>query len=1291
MKRQKEKKERREEEGARGDQPDEAVKFRNLQMQDENGEIPLDGLQKARQQMDVMRAAQQKKANAAGKPDGFEVAGLDPEDWFWLGPGNVGGRIRSILIHPTNANNMWVGSVSGGIWRSTNAGGSWAPVNDFMANLAVSTMVMDPTNSNIMYAGTGEAFAADRSATEGENIAPDGLRGDGVFKSTDGGLTWSQLPTTNSADPSLCASGAGPVCPWSYVNRLAISPNGSTILAATLNGIWWSTNSGATWNPAGGAGLAGQFLDIDFDPANSQNAIAGSLEGSMFSTDGGQNWQNATPVFSRAGASGRVELAYAPSNPSIVYASVDQFRTPPPPALPVQGDIYQSNDGGQNFTLLAAVNAGNTFLGNQGGWDNIIWVNPQDPNFVIVGGINLYRSTDGGLNWNLIADGANGSAHSDHHMIVAHPAFDNNTNRTVYFSNDGGIYRADNVSTVSSTSGWTRLNNSLGVTQFYGAAANSAGVIVGGTQDNGTVRYSGDAQAWTTMFSGDGGYCAADPTDTNYFYGEYTNLGIRRSTNGGASSSYIYCNPVPTNPNGGVCTGTGILDAFRGANFIAPLLLDPNDANRMLAGGLSLWRSNDIKAAGLPTWTPIKAPVLDQRPPPLMGDPDPISAIAVSPISSEFVLIGHNDGQIFLTSNGTSPTPNWSSISAGLPSRFVTRLVIDETRTPNWIYATLGGFATDNVYRTTDLGITWTDITGTGATGLPSVPVRSLQINPVRADLLYVGTEVGIFASEDAGATWQLPQDGPANVSVDELFWLGGDLVAVTHGRGLYRTATSVYDLPKCTAPTADCTCFGFWDCPCFWSNGRIPTANDDVVLPCGGVVIRSSAQARNIRVDGDLRILSGGLSAAEDMANFGAITAETPQFTGLSARNLVNIRPSNAVTTAGIISVGRIIVQEDVVNAGLMALSSSLECRNLRTTPDSTLALDTLTVRGDFTNFSTTTLTLNTLGVGGDLVNNGSLNGNSFGFGSVGVAPGPHTISGSGIWKFEFSGTGPGHTVTLGNDVTFDITNFTNGGTLDVQNRTLTFTGREFSNIGSVAGTGTLVFVPKPEVTQLFSSVQNFTPGVRIASGTVQSSGRISGPVTIDAGATWLNGSEFTTNGNVTVNGTLTARASGGNFFFNGASFTNGGSVTRGVSAGLTFTFNNSGSALPQTLTGTGSWTPNILFIGSSPLTLMNDVTFGANELQIVTPGSLNLGNHTLTYTGGRLTQSGSVSGSGTLQDPASRDSDCLKDWVADVHTGIENSFGYGRRAVSSHLTARSQWMREPHSSTAASASRAT
>jgi len=752
----------------RGDHPDEAARFRRLQMQDEKGVIPVDGLEKARRQVAQMKAAQKERT---GKGVERNSAGIKPDSWSWLGPGNIGGRIRSIVVQPANANNMWVGSVSGGIWRTDNGGASWVPVNDFLANLAVSTMVINPTSPDIMYAGTGEINAAQET------------QGAGILKSTDSGLTWDQLPCTNPANPSTCTNPVMPpvcpdpmTCPWFYVNRLAISPNGGAILAATGNGIQLSVNAGMTWAPGGG--VVGTFLDIDFHPTNSMRAIASGLGAAVYSTNGGVNWTFAR--FSTDGGatfgpiSGRVELAYAPSSPTTVYASVNQNN----------GEIFTSTDEGRNYIR---VNSGTNFFlqpgpppSSQGNYDNIIWVNPLDPTFVVVGGIDLWRSTNSGMTFTQISrwqDAPGSSAHADHHMIVAHPGFNNTTNRNVYFANDGGIYLAGNVATVTQTSGWTQLNNNLGITQFYGAAGNfiddafgnPSPVIYGGAQDNGTLAYFGSTQ-WGVGKGGDGGFCAADPIDLTY-YGEYVYLTIYRSMTG--------------SPFGDIYAGIADANNASAANFIAPFILDPNNSNTMLAGGVSLWRSTDVKSI-LPSWSRIRSPTPDNS---------PISAIAVSPGNSNVICIGHNNGDIYYTSNGTTLMPSWFKIDSPAPAqpdRFVTRLVIDSTRNPSWIYATYGGFSSDNVYRTTDSGATWTDITG-GASGLPDVPVRTLVYHPRNPNLLYVGTEIGIFSSDDAGVTWEVQQNAPANVSVDDLFWMGGDLIAATHGRGLYRASGGIY------------------------------------------------------------------------------------------------------------------------------------------------------------------------------------------------------------------------------------------------------------------------------------------------------------------------------------------------------------------------------------------------------------------------------------------------------------------------------------------------------------------
>ncbi len=1225
-----------ENEEARGDQPVEAQKFRNMQLQDDDGKIPLDGLQKAREQVDRMLARQQKKAIAAGKPEGLDIAGISPGAWAWLGPGNIGGRIRSIVIDPTNTNKMFVGSVSGGIWRSANAGASWTPVNDFMANLAVSTIVIDPTNPNILFAGTGESFAADLNPTEGEGITPEGLRGDGVFKSTDGGTTWSQLPGTKTSNPTVCAP-AGPVCPWSYVNRLTISPDGSTILAATEFGIFRSVDGGTTWIPRP-AGLT-RYPDIDFDRVNSQLAIAAGYGASVFSVDGGQNWQNATysPAISLGGSTGRIEMAYAPSNPLIVYAMIDatQGVAPPPPAgTLIKGNLYRSVNGGAAFTLVNASNPGNTFLGGQGNYGNIIWVNPNDPNFLIVGGINLYASTDGGLNWNVIATGANGSAHSDHHMIVADPGFNNNTNKKVYFSNDGGIYRADDVSTVSNASGWTKLNNSLGITQFYGAAVNAAGAIVGGTQDNGTLRYTGDAQAWTSMFGGDGGFTAADPADNNYFYSEYTNLGIVRSTDAGSSSGYIYCNPAPTGPNGGPCVtpATGIMDAFNGANFIAPFILDPNEPNRMLAGGLSLWRSTDIKAAGLPTWSPVKNPAPDRRPAPRLGQANPISAITVSKNNSDFILVGHNDGQLYLTFDGTSAVPTWNRIDTGIPAqRFVTRLAIDETRSPNWIYATLGGFAADNIYRSTDLGATWTDITGAGATGLPNVPVRDLAISPGNPMNLYAATEIGIFASENAGATWGLPQDGPANVAVDQLIWINGDLGAVTHGRGVYKTSIPVVSLPVCAAPPG-CNCFGRWDCPCSWSSNTIPTADSDVTISCPITVRAANAVAKNMVVTSFL-FLENDLGVTGDVFNRGQIKSLNGSPSNFGGRNITNYKNPSTFNNGGeILLLGSLTATGDITNSGsgVIAVGQTIDSVNFATNTGTTATMTTLNVRGNLNNFGLIQ-SQQSVNVKGNIENGGSLTGVFL----VPTAPANlvKTYSGSGLWNFGAFSIPLGYNIKLGSNLTFDIPSVSNSGILDFSDKTLNVKGNSFQGIGTVAGTGTLRFIPATG----FSVFNANGPAVTVASGTVeyQSGGTISGPLTIDAGATLAmnTGGILQANNNVTVNGSITKTGANPQFAFNGQTFTNNGTVGN-IDF---FTFNDGTGPPVQFLLGVGSWSPTNINVGAGTSTTLNlgtNVTFATNQLITATNAALNVGTGlTLTMTGPTNFFAGKITGTGLVK----------------------------------------------------------
>lgn len=727
----------------RPDQPDKAIELRTQQLQDENGFIPVDGYTNAKAHIEEMMAVPQ--------PEGY-AAGITNASWSWIGPGNIGGRVRSIVINPSDPNIMYAGSVSGGIWKTTDGAASWQIMDDFMANMAVATLVMDPTDPNTIYAGTGEGF-----------YNADGIRGAGVFKTTNGGTTWTQIASTANSN-------------WYYVNRLAISPtNNQVLLAATRSGIFRTADGGASWTQAS----TGEWYDVNF-ASDGSHAIASSSYGAgKYSTDGGSSWNTSTfSGLSSPGWGVRVEVALAPSDPSIVYASLNNNN----------GELWKSTDYGQNYS---SVNIGNSLLSGQGWYDNIVWVDPTNANNVMVGGVDIYRSTDGGTTMTKVSQwwSAPNSAHADNHMIVEHPGFNGSTNKIVFVGNDGGVYKVDDFSTVALTSGWTELNNNLGITQFYGGAGSPlTGMIIGGAQDNGTLLYNPDTgtEGWAAVFGGDGGFSAIDPADPNYTYGEYIYGQINRSTTG-SGMEYIWGKYW----NGSIWTYKSapyIIEEARYSegNFIAPFILDPNDSNRLYMGLNSLWRSNDVKTPGGaysatgPSWYIVKASV-----------GSPISAIAVLEGNPDIVWVGHNNGDVYKTTNGTSSTPTWVKMDDGanaLPNRYVTRITLDKTDT-NKIYVTFGGFSADNVWMTTDNGSTWADRTGSGVTGLPDVPVRSLVIHPDYSSWIYVGTEVGVFASEDGGATWKLPHDGPTNTSVDELFWMNYTLVSVTHGRGMFKIA----------------------------------------------------------------------------------------------------------------------------------------------------------------------------------------------------------------------------------------------------------------------------------------------------------------------------------------------------------------------------------------------------------------------------------------------------------------------------------------------------------------------
>jgi len=684
--------------------------------------------------------------------------------WVSLGPTNGAGRILSVDTDPTVPGTAIVGSAGGGVWKTADGGQTWTSLTDTIPNLAVGAVAIAPSSPSVIYLGTGEA---------GPNS--DRIPGIGILSSSDGGITWA-LPA------SVLATG---------FHRITVHPsNPQELVVGTNAGAYRSTNGiDGPWTQVISSTTYGEVADLVRDPSNPLVIYAATWDGAncvksgctsatplpfasptvLKSTDGGKTFTpSATglPVSTTQNRLSRISLALSLSSPQTLYAALSILNTA------VTGNdishIYKTTNGGTSWadTALAQNPAVNTYLSPQAGYDNTLVVNPSDPNTVLAGGVRYARTTDGGQTW-VTPTFSNTSVHTDAHDM----RYD--SGGLLYIANDGGIWTsADSAVHV------TPRNDGLVTRQFYFVTNDPTNPnrIFGGLQDNGTIRRPDiGGTTWDSMAGGDGIDCQVNPAAPSVVYASTQNGNLLRTIEGGA--------PTPSFRAAKPFFPPGEIVPFR--TLVA---IDPSNPAVVYTTSYRLWKSTDSGES----WIPLPTTTVDGS---TWRTDRAIGAIAVSKSNPKIIMVSLNGAAgVFRTTDGGA---TWVLAERGLLNKGVTSLAIDPVD-PNRVWLTTAGLSLPSVFTTVDGGNIWT----TASNGLPAFSAQTILVDPTDSTTIYCGTDVGVYRSTDAGATWSRFGTGLPAVGVDDLKALddGSALRAATHGRGMWElTITGITNHPPVT------------------------------------------------------------------------------------------------------------------------------------------------------------------------------------------------------------------------------------------------------------------------------------------------------------------------------------------------------------------------------------------------------------------------------------------------------------------------------------------------------------
>lgn len=636
--------------------------------------------------------------------------------WRQEGPYNIGGRINTIAVDPTNASIIYVGTPAAGIFKTTNGGTTWTQQFNQEKTLTIGELIIDPHNNNTLYAGTGDKALSSFT-----------YLGDGLYKSTDAGQTWNNL--------GLGKTG--------IINKIIVHPNDpNTIYAGTMGniysidtnrGLYKTTNGGTTWNKILFPGTTAGIGDVIMHPTHPDtlyvttrtrirtNAISTTTGPALVlrSYDGGANWQNMNTGLP-SGNQCKISIAQSQSAPNILYAVYCDTSMN-------YGGTYKSNNGGDNWVLQNSASSIVNF-GGFGWYFGEVRVDPTNPNTIYTMGIDLYKSTNSGSSWFLgTPQWSSYEVHADKHDLQ----FIGNSGSSFLLATDGGIYET-NSGGGANASNWTNHTN-MPITQFYEAGYYpfDTASYFGGAQDNGTQfgSASGGLNNWIRFFGGDGFRPAFDPTDSNAMYVETQNGNIFGTDDGFQSIQLT----------------SGSLVATDRTNWNTPYILSHSNSKEMYAGTYRVHKNNFLP---YDSWTPISTDLTDG----INNQNHTITTIDQSSINHLVLYAGTSDANIWVTKNeGT----NWTKIDAGMPNRNVSSIKASPNNVSN-VFVSYWGYRSNDttayIYFSSDYGNNWTSI---ASNDLPNFAINDIWIRPDGKDSsIVIANDGGVYSTVNRGASW---------------------------------------------------------------------------------------------------------------------------------------------------------------------------------------------------------------------------------------------------------------------------------------------------------------------------------------------------------------------------------------------------------------------------------------------------------------------------------------------------------------------------------------------------------